>query len=82
MGSDSFMEKDKWKDYENIFKQIHIAVFNRGSNHHKINNCTAGIKYNDFKVENPGESLFDSKLPCWTFVSDFNIDISSSDIRK
>ena len=30
MGSDSFMEIDKWKDYGNIFKQIHIAVFNRG----------------------------------------------------
>ena len=82
MGSDSFIEIDKWKDYENIFKQIHIAVFNRGSNSTQINNCNAGIKYSNFKIESPGESLFDNSLPGWTFISDFNINISSSDIRK
>ena len=82
MGSDSFMEIDKWKDYENIFKQIHIAVFNRGSNSNQINNCNAGIEYSNFKIENPGESFFDNDLPSWTFISDFNINISSSDIRK
>ena len=82
MGSDSFMEIDKWKDYENIFKQIHIAVFNRGSNSNQINNCNAGIKYSNFKIENPEESFFDNDLPSWTFISDFNINISSSDIRE
>ena len=82
MGSDSFMEIDKWKDYENIFKQIHIAVFNRGSNSNQINNCNAGIEYSNFKIENPGESFFENNLPSWTFISDFNINISSSDIRK
>ncbi len=82
MGSDSFKEIDKWKDYENIFKQIHIAVFNRGSNSNQINNCNAGIEYSNFKIENPGESFFDNDLPSWTFISDFNINISSSDIRK
>ena len=82
MGSDSFMEIDKWKDYENIFKQIHIAVFNRGSNSNQINHCNAGIEYSNFKIENPGESFFENNLPSWTFISDFNINISSSDIRK
>ena len=57
-------------------------MFNRGSNSNKINNCNAGIEYSNFKIENPGESFFENNLPSWTFISDFNINISSSDIRK
>ena len=82
MGSDSFIEIDKWKDYDNIFKEIRIAIFNRGSNINQINSCIAGIEYNKYKFECPGEDIFKNKLPCWTFISDFNIKISSSEIRK
>ena len=82
MGSDSFIEIDKWKDYDNIFKEIRIAIFNRGSNINQINSCIAGMEYNKYKFECPGEDIFKNKLPCWTFISDFNIKISSSEIRK
>jgi len=82
IGEDNLVGFNKWKDYKSIFKQIHIAVFNRGSNNDQINNCNAGIEYSNFKIENPGESFFENNLPSWTFISDFNINISSSDIRK
>lgn len=82
MGSDSFIEIDKWKDYNNIFKEIRIAVFNRGSNVNQINNCKAGVEYNKFKFEYPGEDIFNNRLPSWTFISDFSINVSSSEMRK
>ena len=82
MGSDSFMEIDKWKNYNDIFKETRIAVFNRSSTIDQINNCEAGIEYGKFKIENPGKDIFDKEMPCWTFIPDFNINISSSDIRK
>ena len=82
MGSDSFMEINKWKKYSDIFREIHIAVFNRNSKEFLIDNSEAGIQYKKSKIKIPARNIFDQALPCWTFISDFNIDISSSDIRK
>ena len=36
MGSDSFIEMEKWKDYDEIFKEIPIAVFNRDKSKYNI----------------------------------------------
>lgn len=82
MGSDSFIEINKWKSYEDIFNKTYLAVFNRNSSKESVNSSKAGIEYERFKLEEPSKNIFNNELPCWTFISDFNIKISSSDMRK
>ena len=57
MGSDSFEEMDKWKNYLDIFDQMPIAVFNRNE---KLYNPLTSIAAEKFK--NNQIKLSDAKL--------------------
>jgi|TARA_B110000438_G_C15643296_1_gene576320 nicotinate-nucleotide adenylyltransferase len=81
MGSDSFIEMEKWKDYDEIFNEIPIAVFNRDKSKYNISSSNIGRKYEKYRLNSNIETIFMKKLPSWTFISNFNESISSTSLR-
>ncbi len=82
MGSDSFEEMDKWKNYLDIFNQMPIAVFNRNE---KIYNPLTSIvaeKFRDKQIELSDAKLIFTKSPAWIFIRDFHVSESSTAIRN
>ena len=82
MGSDSFEEMDKWKNYLDIFNQMPIAVFNRNE---KLYNPLTSIDAEKFKnnqIKLSDAKLIFTKSPAWIFIRDFNVSESSTAIRN
>ena len=82
MGSDSFCEMDQWRDYENIFKLMPIAVFNRNEEKYQPLASVAAKTFDKFKKKSGiGSAIFED-IPAWTFIDDFNAEESSTMIRN
>tara|TARA_Y100000590_G_C15729705_1_gene1016557 strand:+ start:610 stop:1200 length:591 start_codon:yes stop_codon:yes gene_type:complete len=83
MGSDNLINFHKWENWRKIFQEISIIVFKRqGYNDKALNSITKKtfsnyhIKYNHMLLTN-----FEI-LPSWCFLNNYEIKISSSDIRN
>ena len=82
MGSDSLNEMHEWKEYKNIFNQMPIAVFNRQDNEYRSLNSKAAKTFEKYRVDElSGSSIF-TEVPCWTFIKDFDENVSSTEIRS
>lgn len=82
MGGDSFCEMNQWRDYENIFKLMPIAVFNRDEEKYQPLASVAAKTFDKFKKGSGiGSAIFED-IPAWTFIDDFNAEESSTMIRN
>ena len=82
MGSDSFIEMNKWEKYNDIFNEIPIAVFNREKGKYNVENSQIGDMYKNCRVNLSKNFISNQVLPCWTFISEFNENISSTKLRN
>ena len=82
MGSDSFIEMHKWKNYDDIFNRIPIVVFNREKEKYDVEKSKVGNIYKNNRFDFKKKIIFNQALPCWTFISEFNEKISSSKLRN
>ena len=82
MGSDSFEEMDKWKNYLDIFNQMPIAVFNRNEELYNPLTSIAAEKFKNNQIKLSDAKLIFTKSPAWIFIRDFNVSESSTAIRN
>ena len=82
MGSDSFEEMDKWKNYLDIFDQMPIAVFNRNEKLYNPLTSIAAEKFKNNQIKLSDAKLIFTKSPAWIFIRDFNVRESSTAIRN
>ena len=82
MGSDSLSEMHKWKEYENIFKQMPIAVFNRQDSEYQSLNSKAAKTFEKYRIEDLSKSSIFKGVPSWIFIQDFDENVSSTEIRS
>ena len=82
MGSDSFIQMNKWERYDDIFNKIPIVVFNREKKKYDIEKSEIGNTYKNYRFNFKNNPIFTQALPCWTFVSEFNEKISSTELRN
>ena len=82
MGSDSFEEMDKWKNYLDIFNQMPIAVFNRNEKLYNPLTSAVAEKFKNNQIKLSDAKLIFTKLPAWIFIRDFNVSESSTAIRN
>ena len=82
MGSDSLNEMHEWKEYESIFKQIPIAVFNRQDSEYRSLNSKAAKAFEKYRIDDLSKSSIFKEGPSWTFIQDFDENISSTEIRS
>ena len=82
MGSDSFCEMHKWKNYDEIMKKIPIAIFNRQSSEEEILKQEIAKKYIKYRLEiDEKDNIYDT-LPSWIFIDKFSEKISSTELRS
>ena len=82
MGSDSFCEMHKWKNYDEIMKKIPLAIFNRQSSKEEILKQEIAKKYSNYRLEiNEKDKILDAS-PSWIFIDNFSEKISSSELRS
>ena len=81
MGSDSFINLDKWNRYESIVEEFPIVVFNRDNSEEQVINGFIGEKYAKFRLNLNLRELLYEKSPSWIFIKDFSENISSTNIR-
>ena len=83
MGADNLINFHMWQNWREIFHDISIVVFKRhGYNIPALNSlATKTFLQHQIKASSINQSHF-SQLPSWTWVSNREIKISSSEIRK
>ena len=82
MGSDSFCEMHKWKNYDEIIKKMPIAIFNRQSSKEEILKQEIAKKYIKYRLEiDEKDNIYDT-LPSWIFIDNFSEKISSTELRS
>ena len=80
MGADNLINFHKWQKWRNIFKDIPIVIFKRhGYNIKALNSITAKTFLN-YKISKL--NLNSNPPPCWTFINNKEVKISSTDIRN
>ena len=82
MGSDSFEEMNKWKNYLDIFNQMPIAVFNRNEKLYNPLTSIAAEKFKNNQIKLSDAKLIFTKSPAWIFIRDFPVSESSTAIRN
>ncbi len=82
MGSDSFEEMDKWKNYLDIFNQMPIAVFNRNKKLYNPLTSIVAEKFKNNQIKLSDAKLIFTKSPAWIFIRDFHVSESSTAIRN
>ena len=71
-----------FKEYESIFKQIPIAVFNRQDSEYQSLNSKAAKAFEKYRIDDLSKSSIFKEGPSWTFIQDFDENISSTEIRS
>ena len=82
MGTDSFLEIDKWKKYDKIFKQMPLAIFNRYGTKKKSLESKVSIKYKNYKFDHRTKKDIFENIPGWYLINDFDIRESSTNLRQ
>tara|TARA_Y100001970_G_C14242061_1_gene865536 strand:- start:1685 stop:2266 length:582 start_codon:yes stop_codon:yes gene_type:complete len=83
MGADNLINFHKWQKWKEIFNDISIVVFKRHGYNNKALNSVAKKKFNHYQVISNAFNESDFiKLPSWLWVSNKEIKISSTEIRK
>ena len=82
MGSDSFCEMHKWKNYDEIMKKIPIAIFNRQSSEEEILKQEIAKKYSKYRLDIVEKDNIHEVSPSWIFIDNFSEKISSTELRS
>jgi nicotinate-nucleotide adenylyltransferase len=83
MGADNLAQIDAWKDWQQIFHLLPIAVFARPSYSFLALAAKAARRFARYRLrEDAGRSLVTAKPPAWLFVHGRLNPISATEIRK
>ena len=80
MGADNLCQVHRWKNWEEIFRRVHVAVYDRRPHSLKAQQSRAAQRYRRFKQ--PPEKLANSALPAWTFLRGRLHPLSATHIRN
>jgi nicotinate-nucleotide adenylyltransferase len=82
MGADSLPEFHRWHDFEDIFAQLPIAVFDRPGYRLKARASRAAQRFADYRVdETDAGGLADLIPPAWTLLTHPLSGLSSTALR-
>tara|TARA_Y100001970_G_scaffold259305_1_gene340101 strand:- start:3963 stop:4544 length:582 start_codon:yes stop_codon:yes gene_type:complete len=83
MGADNLINMHKWEKWRKIFSYMPIVVFRRhGYNNKAINSKVSKVFKNKQVNQNFLKKNNFSQLPLWSFITNKEIRISSTEIRK
>ena len=83
MGADNLNQIHKWHNWENIFRILPVAVFNReGYSKSAMNSVAANYYHQNLFNRQSLTGMFKKNLPVWAFVRYRTNSISSTKIRK
>jgi len=83
MGADNLVQIDQWRDWQQIFHLVPIAVFGRPSYSFIALAAKAARRFARYRVkEGAGRSLAIAKPPAWMFVHGRLNPISATEIRR
>ena len=83
MGADNLINFHKWQKWRRIFNEIPIVVFKRHGYNIKALKSIASKTFENKKYIHYKEKLHKNiELPCWYWINNKEIRISSSEIRK
>lgn len=83
MGADNMVHFHYWKEWEEIFRQVPMAVFRRPPYTGMIRQSPAYQLFCGAEVlPTEPEKLFTGYLPAWTLADNVEIDLSSTEVRE
>ena len=83
MGADNLATIHKWKNWESIFENIPIAIFDRPKHSNSVISSKAAQMYFKYRVKDSSiENLVNMLPPAWYFFRSKADAISASAIRK
>lgn len=82
MGSDNFGQLHRWRRYQNLIRQVPLAVFGRPCYNASVKLSRVGHRYRRNRLVTPSAIRHRRVLPAWTFVSESWYHISASAIRR
>ena len=82
MGADNLMQIPKWKDWQNIFKAVPIAIFTRPTYTNRALAGYAARRFARYRVdENRAHRLSIMQAPAWAFLNIKPDAISATRVR-
>ncbi|GLQ07879.1 nicotinate-nucleotide adenylyltransferase [Sneathiella chinensis] len=87
MGADNLIQITRWYKWQEIFEQVPVAVFDRPGYTYRALSGKAASLYRHVRVFPPASRKPDSRFanrtaPCWIFLPQTKLKLSSTDIRK
>ena len=83
MGSDNLINFHKWENWRKIFEEISIVVFKRHGYNSKALRSIAKKTFSNYHFnQNDINYKKFNKLPLWCFFNNYEINISSTEIRN
>lgn len=83
MGADNLSQISRWRDWQDIFSTVKVAVFARPGYSLPSTNSKAAQRFKNARVpENKARSLQKCSAPAWTIIHGQQLDISSTAIRN
>ncbi len=83
MGADSLASFHRWKDWMQIAEAVPFAVFNRPGYSDDALQSDAALALAPFRIEqSKNNDLAGAEPPAWTYFSDTNNPLSSTELRK
>lgn len=68
MGSDNLAQFHRWRDWQQIFAMVPIAVFDRAPHSHRALRAPAALHYGAQRIRQSQPALlFDASLPRWVY---------------
>lgn len=80
IGADNLYNFHQWRNWQEIFHLVKIAVVDRKNFKQKSLTSKTAITFKDSKVNHP--DIFKNKKPCWCFLDIKKNDSSSTKIRN
>jgi nicotinate-nucleotide adenylyltransferase len=82
MGADNLLQMDQWKDWQEIFRLVPIAVLRRPPYSDMVDNARAAHMYGANRLPSNGAaSLATAKTPAWLLCDNPEIALSATALR-
>ena len=82
MGADNLVQMPLWKDWQDIFRTVPIAIFGRPSYSLAAMNSPAAKRFARYRIPaNAAPTLAIRSAPAWCFLQDMTDPISATKIR-
>ena len=80
MGADNLTQIHRWKNWQQIFQQVPVAVYDRSPYTQKALRSKAALRYR--QMRQPSELLAFSQAPAWSFIHGKRHPLSATFIRN